>query len=191
MDRWSVETPLKRKYQDRRSKKHGKVVRCPNCRLNMRRIKLRFGYAPQHFGLFADSGDELPVGRQHRVNELLELFGKKFPQSIFSVYLMELPAGTTPNEYAFWLANRARLNNAAAIDQNNFDLVLVLDVDGGAALTAGYGLENYLTEEDLSAVLETGREAWTARDWAGGIERCIAEMTDCLRLASQRAEAAS
>lgn len=183
--------PLKAKCPSCRREIDGPVARCPHCRLTLHKLDLRFGVAPRHFGLFADPGDELPVGRQHRVNELLELFGKKFPQSIFSVYLMELPAGTTPNEYAFWLANRARLNNAAAIDQNNFDLVLVLDVEGGAALTAGYGLENYLTEEDLSAVLEAGREAWTARDWAGGIERCIAEMTGFLRLASQRAEAAS
>lgn len=183
--------PLKVKCPSCRREIDGPVARCPNCRLTLHKLDLRFGVAPRHFGLFADPGDELPPGKQRRLNQLLELFGKKFPQSIFSVYLMEMPAGTTPNEYAFWLSNRARSNNAAAIGEKNFDLVLLIDVAGGAALTAGYGFENYLTEEDLSAVLEAGQEAWAVRDWAGGIERCIAGMTERLRLASQRPAAAS
>ncbi|MGI8432779.1 MAG: hypothetical protein ACR2MW_10890 [Chthoniobacterales bacterium] len=183
--------PLKVKCPSCRRALEEPAARCPHCRLTLHKLDLRFGVAPRHRGLFADFGEELPQNRHRRVNELLELFGKKFPQSIFSIYLMEMPAGTTPNEYAFWLSNRARSNNAAAIGENNFDLLLVLDTAGGAALTAGYGLENYVGEEDLSAALGAGREAWAARDWAGGIERCIAEMTKRLRVASQRPEPGS
>lgn len=162
------------------------VARCPYCRLTLQKLDLRFGVAPRHFGLFADPGNELAPGRQRRVNDLLELFAKKFPQSVFSIYLMEMPAGAPPNEYALWLANRARVHNATAVGQLNFDLVLVIDVAGSAALTAGYGLENYLTEEDLDAVLEAGRDAFAARAWEEGIERCSAELTTRLRAASQR-----
>ena len=64
--------------------------------------------APRHLGLFADVTEQLPAAKQRKVQERLELFGKRFPQSIFSVHLTDLPAGASLNESAFWLANRMR-----------------------------------------------------------------------------------
>jgi hypothetical protein len=43
-----------------------------------------------------------------------------------------------------------------AVRQNNFDLFLLLDIAGQAGFSVGYGLENFVTEEDLSAALEAG-----------------------------------
>lgn len=162
------------------------MARCPHCRLTLNKLDLRFGVAPRHFGLLADVAGQLPPGKQRKVQELLELFAKKFPQSIFSVYLTDLPAGTLPNEYAFWLANRARSNTAASVGPRNFDLVLVLDRGGGAALAAGYGLENYLKEEDLGAALAAGREDFVAGAWAAGIGRCVDALTERMRVAALR-----
>ncbi len=167
----------------------GTVPRCPHCRLTLRKADLVFGVAPKHFGLLADVARQLTPARHRKVEALLGLFGEKFPQSILSVYVTEVPKGAAVGEYAFWLANRVRSNTVESVGENNFDLVLVVDPNGGAALTAGYGLENHLTEEDLSAVLEAGRDAFVEREWADGIELCLAELTERMREASRRAKA--
>ena len=52
----------------------------------------------------------------------------------------QMPSGPI-GEYAFWLMNRARFGFLEAVGGDNFDLLLAIDVErGAAALVLGYGL---------------------------------------------------
>ena len=72
-------------------------------------------------------------------------------------------------EHMFWLANRMRFSAAEAIGEKNFDLLLVVNIDGSSGLSAGYGLENLVAEQDLARVLEAGQADFSAQRWAAGI----------------------
>ena len=85
-------------------------------------------------------------------------------------------------EYIFWMANRARLGNLQATGPANFDLLLGVDVDARtAALVVGYGLEQYLTEDDLERVLLPATGAFHSGDFAGGIRICIELLTEKMK----------
>ena len=162
------------------------VARCPHCRLTLRQLDLRFGAAPKHFSYLTDRTLTLSPQNGGKLRTLLQLFQSKFPQSLFSVFLTELPDGTSISEYIFWLANRVRFSSIDASGENNFDLLLVIDAAAGeAGLAVGYGLENYVGEEVLDDVLEAGRSAFEAKDWTAGIERCVNRMMDRMRKISR------
>ena len=156
-------------------------VRCPHCRADLRKLDLKFGVAPQHFGPLSDRTLTLSRPERRKLQTLLKLFHRKFLQSTFAVLLAELPSGTAVGEYAFWLANRARFGAIESVGENNFDLLLVIDVAGAAALVVGYGLEKILPEEDLSAALESGRIAFAGKNWSLGVELCVTQMMNRLR----------
>ncbi|MGH7938188.1 MAG: TPM domain-containing protein [Chthoniobacterales bacterium] len=155
--------------------------RCPHCRADLHKLDLKFGVAPKHFGPLSDRTLTLSRQERRKLQTLLKLFRRKFPQSTFAVLLADLPVGTSVGEYAFWLANRARFGAIESLGENNFDLLLVVDVAGAAALTVGYGLEKLVPEEDLSAALEAGRNAFAGKNWSMGVELCVTHMMNRLR----------
>jgi uncharacterized membrane protein YgcG len=137
---------------------------------------------PRHSRYLSDRSGKLALGEMESLREALRLFEKKFPQILFSVLVTELPAGSSVSEYAFWLANRARFSSVEKIEADNFDLLLVLDLASQtAALTAGYGLEPYVTEEDLEAGLQALAGPMKNGELAAGIQACLQAMTAKLR----------
>ena len=122
---------------------------------------------------------------------MLELFHQQFPQCLFSVFVADLPRGTSVSEYAFWLANRARFSSVEQVQGDNFDLLLVIDVNGhAAALNAGYGLEEHLSEAEMQAALDAFAEPMRANDMPGGVQACLDTIAERLsaRWMSLRAE---
>lgn len=158
------------------------VARCPHCGITLHKLDLRFGVAPKHSGSLTDATHKLSKPDRRKLKTLLQLFHRKFPQSILSVLLTEAKPGTVISEYTFWLANRVRFGWVESKGANNFDLLLVVDVTSGAAgMTAGYGLERQLAEGDLEAALEAGRSAFAEGEWATGIERCVNQLMERMR----------
>ena len=155
---------------------------CPNCGLTVAQLDRKFGIVPYYSRYVTDRSQQLTRREVEKLRKLLRLFEQKFPQIIFSVLLMNLGARFSISEYAFWFANRARFSGTAAVGLKNFDLVLFIDPLGRTvALIVGYGLETYLTVQDLQDALEAATASFEAGDFAGGIRRCIEFMTDRLR----------
>lgn len=147
---------------------------CPNCKLTLRRLDTRFGTVPRHTRYLTDRSGRLPLRAIRKLRGFLQIFEKKFPQSLFSVFVTDHVPDGSISEYTFWLANRARFSSIEAVTGDNFDLLLGIDVETGmAALTIGYALENYLTEEDLHAALATAESAFRAGDFPRGIRDCV------------------
>ena len=117
-----------------------------------------------------------------KLRGLLQIFEKKFPQSLFSVFVVNGVPNGSISEYVFWLANRAGFSSIQASAGDNFDILLGIDMEAGmVALTIGYGLENYLTEDDLQAALTVAESAFHSGDFPRGIRQCIASVTNRMR----------
>jgi uncharacterized membrane protein YgcG len=162
---------------------------CPHCKLTLRRLDTRFGTVPRHSRFVTDRSASLPMRDIRDLRSLLNLFHRKFPQSIFSVFVMPRIDGGTIAEYIFWLANRARFSSIEASGGDNFDILLGVDLRGcAAALQIGYGLENYLSERDLERALAQSSAGFAAGDLARGIRACIEFMMERMREAAIASE---
>jgi uncharacterized membrane protein YgcG len=155
---------------------------CPNCKFTLRRLDAKFGAIPMHSRYLTDRSGRLPRAAIAKLRDALQLFERKFPQSLFSVFIIDLPPNAAVNEYAFWLANRARFSPIEAVGAENFDLLLVVDSAANtAAFTVGYGLEKYLSEDDLDDALTAALPDLWKGDLASGIRICIDWMTRRMR----------
>ena len=158
------------------------VPQCPHCRLTLRQLDIKFGAVPRHSRYLTDRTEKLPVPETARLRETLELFERKFPQILFSVFVAQLPKDSSISEYAFWLANRATFSAFDFKGEENFDFLLLIDpAAGAAAITIGYGLEPFLPEEDLQAALEHAGPDFQRNDIPGGIRACLEHLTERLR----------
>ena len=123
---------------------------------------------------FSDRTDRVPMREMAAMRDMLELFHQRFPQCLFSVFVADLPRGTSVSEYAFWLANRARFSSVEDVQGENFGLLLLIDVNGhAAALNVGYGLEEHLREADLQAALDAFADRMRANDMPAGVQACL------------------
>lgn len=165
------------------------VPRCPHCKFSLHKLDPRFGLVPAHSRLLSDRSGTLPLPDMQRLRDQLRLFHKKFPQTLFSVFVTELDPGTAVGEYAFWIANRARFTSSDKTRGENCNLLLVIDiVSKAAALTSGYGLEKYVPEESLQKALDEFVTAYHTGGIPAGIEACIEALTNDLRELATKAE---
>ena len=151
------------------------VPRCPQCRVSLQKLDLKFGMVPRHSRYLSDRSGTLALNEMEEIRESLRLFEKKYPQILFSVFVAEITPGTgSAREYAFWLANRARFSSIEKKEADNFDLLLVIDVNSKvAALTTGYGLEKHVSEQDLEDALHAASNSFREDALAEGIQVCI------------------
>ena len=158
------------------------MPQCPKCKLTLRRLDIKFGALPLHSRFLTDRTGRLPMHGVAETRKLLSLFKRKFPQSLFSVFVSDAVQGGTISEYTFWLANRARLSSLDAVEGENFDLLLGIDTHAHAAsLVIGYGLESYVTERDLQRALADAASAFYVGDYVGGIRNCVEFMMNRMR----------
>ncbi len=129
-------------------------ARCPSCKLSLQRLDMKFGLVPRHSRFLTDRTGRIAMNDMAQLRAALRLFEKKFPQILFSIFIDDLPDGSSISEFAFWMANRARFSSLEKKAGDNFDILLVVDLaTRSAALTTGYGLEPYVQEEDLNEML--------------------------------------
>jgi len=163
---------------------------CPACQLSLSGLDAKFGAVPRQTRYLSDRSGQLPLREIKKLRGLLQIFEKKFPQSLFSVFVINGVPNGSISEYVFWLANRTGFSSIEAVAGDNFDLLLGIDVEAGtAALTIGYGLENYLTEDDLQAALAVVENAFRAGDFARGIRECVEFVMNQMREIARANEA--
>ncbi len=164
---------------------------CPECRFTLHRLDPKFGTLPLRNRYLTDRAQALSLEEVARLRELLQRFENRFPQSLFSVFVTDLPPDTNVREYAFWLANRAHFSSVESEAADNLDLLLVIDpAHHAAALTIGYGLEEFVTEENLRDALAAAENALRRNQLERAIRICVVHMTRHLCKASRTAERA-
>jgi uncharacterized membrane protein YgcG len=117
----------------------------------------------------------------------LDGFQQAFPQVSLAVYLGVLPTTPSPAEIAFWLLNHAAFQPSDAARLNERAALLVIDpVARAAGLTVGYGLEPFLSQAKLHAILRRVRTPLWHGEYAGAIQVAIRLVAATLRKAGKR-----
>jgi uncharacterized membrane protein YgcG len=161
---------------------------CPKCKFSLPRLDTKFGTVPLHTSYLTDRAKSLTLEQLARLRESLQRFEVKFPQVLFSVFVTDLPDGSSIREFTFWLANRAHFSSVESAGAENFDLLLVIEpARRSAALTVGYGLEKYLTEDDLRDVLDFVEPPLLDNKLERAIRICIEQLTRVLYRACKAA----
>jgi uncharacterized membrane protein YgcG len=162
---------------------------CPFCGLTVDSLDVRFGALPRQMQFFTDRSSSLPLNGMNEIRALLGIYARRFPQSRLSVFVLPEVKNGTIAEYIFWLGNRGRFNPDDPFGGDNFDLLLGIDLKGRqAALLAGYGLEQYLGDEDLTEILAQSAPRFAANDFIGGLRDCIELLMTRLRDVALRVE---
>ena len=131
---------------------------------------------------FTDRTDRVPLREMAAMRQTLELFHRRFPQCLFSVFVADLPRGSSASEYAFWLANRARFSSLENVRGENFDLLLVIGFSGHtAALNVGYGLEEHLREDDLQRAIEAFSDTMRHGKLPAAVQVCTDALAERLQ----------
>jgi uncharacterized membrane protein YgcG len=166
------------------------LPQCAQCGLTLADLDRKFGIVPLYSRYLTDRTERLSLRDARQLRQAFCLFQTKFPQLLFSVMLVELHPPAPISEYAFWLINRARFSEFQATGTKNLELLLVIDPGAKeAALITGYGLEDYVTEQDLAEALNAARPGLEAGDLANAIRDCIDFMTGRLREIATQIEA--
>jgi len=158
------------------------LPQCAQCGLTLDTLDRKFGIVPLYSRYLTDRTERLSLRDAQQLRRALCLFQRKFPQLLFSVMLVDLHPPAPISEYAFWLINRARFSEFQATGAKNLELLLVIDPSAKeAALITGYGLEDYVTEDDLAEALNAARPGLGTGDLASAINSCIDFITHRLR----------
>lgn len=153
--------------------------RCEVCGLSLDHLDSIFSAEETRVGTIVDENNVLNHGEISLIRTFLQDFHQAFPQLILVVYLGHIPGKMEigSRETAFWLANRAR-PSSFSFRHRRASLLLYVDVQQlRAVLTAGYGFNDYLSEEDLKLALNQGKRYLQVGDYARGVLSTLTVLT--------------
>ncbi len=155
---------------------------CPACQLRLGALDTRFGVVPWHRAGITDTTGVISDRQITKLEKWRAYLHQRFPQVKISIFVHRLPPGCPLRAYSFWLFNRGSFHGAGPQFGQNRAILLTLDpAAGAAAITIGYGLEPYLSEPELRALLEHSAPAFRAGHHARGIRQCIQALVPLLR----------
>ena len=150
--------------------------RCPHCGFAYQELVRKFGAAPKYDARVTDiTYKELTVFELRRIDKLLTRYERKFPQSRFCVLFLDLRIGWDLAEYTFYLANRCNFLPPAIKEADNKLVLMAVDYSSGqVAMATGYGLEPYLGEDDMRAVLEAVAAPLARKKYVAAVKLAVA-----------------
>jgi hypothetical protein len=124
--------------------------------------------------------------REFLKNEL-DGFQQAFPQVFLGVYLGVLPSAPSHGEIAFWLLNHAAFQPCDPSRLNERAVLLLIDpVAKAAGLTVGYGLEPFLPQRKLQAMLRKIRTPLWHGEYTTAITQAVGLLGVQLRKYARR-----
>lgn len=131
------------------------VPKCAYCGFDDAVAFTKFGAVPRYNALVTDTTyAELTQIDKMRIRRHLAHFEKKFPQARLSVFMTSLLPDWKIEEYAFYLLNRCHFQAPANRGGENRVVLMTIDLaKQEACLAASYGIENYLSREDMEEAL--------------------------------------
>ena len=155
---------------------------CPHCGFGLAEADERFGAEDVVLRRLGDAAGLIRAKDRPMVTTALDKFCKRFPQLFFAVYTASRHGGPNLRQFGFWLLNRAAFEDVPVDRPNEAGILLVIDADSkSAAVTWGYMLDPFLTEEDTFLCLSRAHAYWLEGRFADGIVRMIAQLEKILR----------
>ena len=164
----------------RNETEHGAPA-CQRCGLALEKVTRLFGVVPRIVKGISDDARVLSDSAKRRIRTAANELSIRFPQTNFSVVTSKMPADTSLAVFAFWIFNEAGIARDLDRASNNHDILLTIDPGTGRAnLMVGYGLESFVCEAQLAAIIEEARHFFERGEFANGIDQTIAGLREAL-----------
>ena len=158
------------------------VTACPKCWFNYDSLEETFGRMPTLKGALSDLPHLLPSRQASKVRKELSRFERQFPQLDFTALITTAPSAEPLAKYAFWVFNGGGLCSHLHKGGLNFHILLVLDIEHQRAnLSLGYGLEPFVSEDDLHSILSAGESLIVEENYGDAILAILAKASEVLQ----------
>ncbi len=161
---------------------HRGAAVCPHCGFGIADCDAKYGGEDVVLRRLADVAGLVRSRERGKVSAALDRFSRKFPQLFFAVYTGSGEGGGNLRQFGFWLLNRAAFEDVPVDRPNEAGILLVIDPDTkSAAMSWGYMLDPFLSEEDSFQCLSRAHAYWLEGRYAEGIIRAIAQLEQVLK----------
>ena len=163
------------------------AAECPGCQMNLNRVYSLLGAVPRLDPELSDHCETLDRRERKRILQQLRALREAFPQLKPQVLCHHFPDEHPFPLYVFWVHNLGGISSDRDKAGNNHSVLLVLDpVAHRSAITLGYGLEPFVSREELDALLDLAGPAWSGNEWAEGILTVLEGLGGLLEKAIRR-----
>ena len=161
------------------------AVECPKCVLTLDRASALLGAVPRLGRGVCDTTGVLGRAEIQKLAKACTKLGWHFPQVSLDILVHGFPQEHPFELYVFWLFNCGGFSSESAKGGANHSILLALDpAQGKSALTVGYGLEPFLSDDALDHLLALSEPAWRAKDWSRGLQEVITGLDRLLESAA-------
>ena len=157
---------------------------CGVCGFRAEAACRRYPYEAPPMERFMDPESRLSARRRYDLEEVIDGFEARFPQVKFHVCIIRLPENSECREFGYWLFNSSPARTEDERMQRYHGILLLVDrFRRVASLTVGYGLDPFLGDDVLRAVMGEAHKSFTQGCYAEGIETVARELEEELRCA--------
>jgi uncharacterized membrane protein YgcG len=154
------------------------IAQCTSCGFSLDRVEAFFGEMPRLEAGVSDLAGLFRPGDARRIAEASARLHERFPQVTCSIVTTSLEPSQPLTAYAFWLFNRAGIFRDMQRGSKSRGVLLALDAaNARASLMIGYGLEPFVSQEDLREIIDEGAPHFARQFWVEGIVTVLARTT--------------
>ena len=155
------------------------VTACPRCQFHYDRLGDTFGRMPTLSAALSDMPHLLTRGESAKIRRAIKQFARRFPQLEFHVLITAVSSSEPLAKYAFWIFNGSGICSHLHKGGLNFHNLLVIDTENRRAnLSVGYGLEPFISEDDLARALHAGASFLKDALYADAVMAVMAAATE-------------
>lgn len=164
---------------------------CPSCSLSVKNAASILGPIPLLNPGLTDIVEILSKKQTKQIRSSISTFQSAFPYSQLSIVLHTFDPKFNLSTQLFWLFNSAGLSTEENQLEKNQDVLIGLDpASNRLGLIIGYGLEPYISQNSLSALLELARPDLEEGSPTKALQLVIKKLAALLNNSSQAAKEA-
>jgi uncharacterized membrane protein YgcG len=127
---------------------------CPFCDATFASVSAKFPFPAPPLSHFIDPENRLDPRARSQLEAQIATLEAAFPQLHLCISILQLPEGVDAREFSFWFFNSAPSQDDDDATARAYSLLLLIDRNSRrVAATVGYGLDPFLGDPHLSAML--------------------------------------
>jgi uncharacterized membrane protein YgcG len=168
------------------------VGRCPQCGYDAWTCVDRFPYSPPPLDRYIDVENRLSNEERARIDRAIDYLEQEFPQVRLHVCIVKLLPGTDARECGFWMLNASIPRDDEEAQHRPWSVLLLVDTNASAvSATVGYGLDRFVSDEQLRAGLSAALTDWQQGSFCAGILKFVHHLHPMLKQVHRHAMAAA
>jgi hypothetical protein len=151
-----------------------------------------FPYSPPPLERYIDVENRLTNDDRAKIDRAIGELEGDLPQVRVMVCIVKLLPGTDARECGFWMLNASIPRDEEETRHRPWSVLLLIDTGiSAASATVGYGLDPFVSDQQLRAALAAGQADWQLSNYSAGILKFVEQMHHALKLAHRTAVTAA